>query len=231
MKKLFEQRLGSRRGTIRLAALLLVITLSIVASKVGEDYFIKALRQDCDSLFADRLVPATTLFLLSDAVHQRRDVLVELLHGPSGGDVAAAQHRLGEHEAAIENHIGAIEATYLVDDESRLLRELRASLRAYEELESSLVSRYGKGERLDASVELRAAFDELRQELHNLTKVQQMVGQELRSESLASATSVTALLYLQLGVAFALGILASGLAMSLRTRGPDSIPPQKGAMH
>jgi hypothetical protein len=66
----------------------------------------------------------------------------------------------------------------------------------------------------------------------HLTKVQESVGQELKSETLASATSVSTLLYFQLGIAFALGLLASALAMSLRPprkEGPS--PGARGVMH
>lgn len=227
-----KQRLGSRRATLRLAALLLVITMSIVASKIAEDHFVENIRKDCGSLFADRLMPATTLFHLSDAIYQKRDVLVALLRDKSGASSKPSLYRLGQHDATIEHHIKTIEKTYLVDDESRLLRELRSSLRSYASIEEKLLSRREKGEVIEAALEIQPAFDELRAELLHLTKVQESVGQELTSETLASATSVSTLLYFQLGVAFALGLLASALAMSLR---PPSQEPTavhtRGQMH
>lgn len=212
----FEQRWGNRGAAVRLAALLLVIALSIVASKMGEDHFIQTLRKDCNSLFADRLVPATTLFELSDAIYQKRDALIaHLRRKPSDDDL---KYQLGAYDASIEHHIVAIEKTYLVADEMRLLQQLRQSLKSYAQVESKLIAQRKAGQDVDNLADLSHAFDELRQELLKLTRVQQTEGQQLKSDSLSSAGQVTTLLHLQLGIAFALGIVASGLAMSLRPR-------------
>jgi hypothetical protein len=213
-----EHRLGSRGAKFRLAALLLVITTSIVAGKIGEEHFVESLRRDCDSLFADRLIPATTLFHLNDAIHLRRDLLVRHLRDEAPGAGKDAHYHLGQHEAAIDHHIAAIEKTYLVEDEVRLLRELRASQRRYTEAESRLLNRHKNGERVDGNAEIQSVFDELRAKLMELTKVQESVGKELKLDSLTSAANVTTLLHFQLGVAFVLGLLASGLAMGLRPR-------------
>lgn len=227
----FEQRFGSRGATLRLATLLLFITLSIVASKIGEDHFVESLRSDCSSLFSDRLIPATTLFHLSDAMYQKRDDLMQHLKQGSGATPKDIGYRLGQHDAKIEQHIAAIEKTYLVDDETRLLRKLRDSLGGYAKVESKLLAQHEGGTRVHQYTELETAFEELRTELLSLTSVQESVGQELRSESLASATRLSTLLYFQLGIAFALGLLASGLAMSLRPRNSENPPPATGKFH
>lgn len=229
--KFFEQRLGSRGATLRLAALLVVITLSIVASKIAEDHFVQSLRNDCGSLFSDRLIPATTLFQLSDAVYRKRDDVMQHLRRGSRAESESVQYRLGQHDATIEHHIAAIEGTYLVAAETQLLRKLRDSLTRYSKIEGTLLSQKENGAAVDDSAELNAAFDELRTELLSLTRVQESVGQELKSESLASAHLLTTLLYFQLGVAFALGTLASVLATSLRQRHGDSVPPPGGPVH
>jgi hypothetical protein len=230
--KLFEQRLGSRGATLRLAALLLVITLSIVASKVGEDHFVESLRHDCSSLFSDRLIPATTLFHLSDTVYRKRDALLQHLRHGSTSTPHGTEYQLGQHDATIEHHIAAIEKTYLVADETRLLHTLRTSLAHYSTIENDLLTRHGSGARVAETAALDGAFDELRTALLNLTQVQESVGRELRSESLASASTLTTLLYFQLGVAFALGTLASGLAMSLRPRTSEAPPrANTGGVH
>ncbi len=230
--RFFEQRFGTPGSTLRLAALLVVIALSIVASKLGEDYLINSLRNDCSSLFTDRLIPATTLFHLSDAVYQRRDALMEHLRSPSKATSKSIDYRLGQHDATIKHHIATIEKTYLVEDETRWLRKLRDSLENYARIEQGLLTRQENEDdaRLGESAELEAAFDELRTELLSLTQVQEAVGQELKRESLASATNLTTLLYFQLGIAFALGSLASGLALSLRPP-PRPPPPGDEALH
>jgi len=219
----FEQRWGNRGAAIRLAALLLVIASSIVASKIGEEYFIRTLRKDCNSLFADRLVPATTLFELSDAIYRKRDALIEHLRKTPSGD-EDLQYRLGAHDVIIEHHTNAIEKTYLVADETRLLQQLHGSLDRYAQFERELIARRKAGQEVGDLADLTKAFDELRRELLELTRVQEAEGQQLKTDSLSSAGQLTTLLHLQLGIAFALGIVASGLAMSLRPRAKSAAP-------
>lgn len=226
----FEQRFGSPGATLRLAALLLVITFSIVASKLVEDHFVESLSHDCSSLFTDRLVPATTLFHLSDAVYRKRDDLMAHLRNPSKAVDESIEYRLGQHDATIQHHIAAIEKTYLVEAETQWLRKLRASLDNYSKLERQLLTQHATGAHLGRSAEFDAAFDELRTELVNLTQVQETVGKELKSESLSSAGHLTTLLYFQLGIAFALGSLASALTMSLRPPS-DAAPRSGGKLH
>lgn len=226
----FEQRFGTPGATLRLAALLIVITLSIVASKLAEDHFVKDLRSDCSSLFTDRLMPATTLFHLSDAVYRKRDDLLQHLRHPTDAATMNIDYRLGQHDANIEHHIIAIEKTYLVEAETRWLRKLRDSLTNYGKLERDLLAKQQGGARFEGSPALETAFDELRTELASLTAVQEAVGQQLKSESLSSAGQLTTLLYFQLGIAFALGSLASALAVSLRPP-TERTPPSGGKLH
>lgn len=228
--KFFEHRFGTPGASLRLAALLLVITFSIVASKLGEDHLIESLRSDCSSLFTDRLIPATMLFHLSDAVYRKRDDLKDHLRRPSNADTKSIDYRLGQHDATIEHHIASIEKTYLVEAETQWLQKLRASLQNYSAIERTLLARRASGPPIDESPELDEAFDELRTELLNLTRVQETVGQELKSGSLASAGHLTTLLYFQLGIAFILGSMASALAMSLRPAA-EAPPPSGRKLH
>jgi len=215
----------------RLAGLLLVMTVAILASKVLEERYIDSLREDCASLFRDRLIPATTLFHLSDDIHRKRHILVRHLssgvdegHGSAGHD-RPTEYTMGRRDASIGRLVVAIENTYLVDEESRLLEALKTTLARYRELERDLLERHRRGEAVAYGGEIQAAFDEVRQELLGLTEVQEDVGQQLDRSSFANATHVSTLLYFQLGVAFVLGLLASALAMSLGPRCPTRRHP------
>jgi hypothetical protein len=61
--------------------------------------------------------------------------------------------------------------------------------------------------------------------------VQQRVGEQLRNESVSGASGVLALLHLQLGVAFVLGLLAAGLAMTLGLKPPTIRPGPHRDLH
>lgn len=237
-KKFFHSTIANYWTRFGLAVTLLAMFVVILASTFWEDAYIGDLRKDCASLYADRLMPATTLFLLNDHVHTKRLLLEEYLMvdgeaaeragepKPSQGDV---HYSLGMHDAAVEYLIGEIEHTYLVGDESRLLHELREAVRGYNVLERELLVRHDAGKEAEYDAEIRAAFGKVRKELLGLTEVQRSVGRKLSDDSVSSAASASFLLHFQLGVAFVLGLLASALAMSLRPqRQPLSLPPRNG---
>lgn len=228
--KFFEKLSGNQGAALRLATLLLVITLSILASKLWEEYYVESLQNDCASLFSDRLIPATALYHLNDTIHQDRGALKELLHGAQPSR-ELAQYSSGQRDAAIEHQVTAIEATFLVEEEKRLLRELRVALERYAALKKQLLQRHEAGERVSYGQDIQAAFDLVHTELSDLVQVQQTVGQKLKSDTLISAANLSTLLYFQLGVAFSLGIIASGLAMALRPRQPRSNAREADKLH
>lgn len=217
---------GSAGAKFRLAAVLLFTFTAILGSKFWEDSYIESLRRDCGSMFQDRLLPATTLFHLSDEIHTKRHTLEGYLRSADANRDSAIEYEMGKHDAAIEHWVGQIEQTYLVAEESRLLNELKATLRAYNGIEQSLLDRRRAGQTVSYNSEIRSAFEQVRRELLGLTKVQQEVGRELNLHSVASATHVTALLYFQLGVAFILGLLASGLALTMGPLRGTTAPPK-----
>ncbi len=206
---------GPRASRFRLAVVLLLMFTTILAGKFWEDAYVENLRRDCGSLFEDRLMPATMLYRLGDQVHNKREELEEYLHGDESPDTPSLEYRIGKHDAAIESLIDDIEHTYLVDEESRLLSELRQAVSDYDKKERALLERHRAGEKVRYGREMRAAFSRVRDELTALTEVQEEVGKKLNKDSVASAAHVTSLLYFQLGITFVLGLLASGLAMSL----------------
>lgn len=212
------QPFGSLGTRFRLAGLLLVMTAAILAGKFWEDFYIDSLRHDCGSLFRDRLVPATTLFHLSDEFHDKRHTLVAHLSSADAQREPSIDYEMGRLDATIDRLVVEIENTFLVDEESRLLGALRTSLESYRQLERDLLERHRKGEPVAYGGDIQAEFEVVRGELLGLTQVQQDVGEQLDRSLVESAGRMSTLLYFQLGVAFVLGLLASYLAVGL---GPD----------
>lgn len=213
----------------RLAIVLLALTLAVLGSKLVEDVFIERLRQDCSSLFLDRLRPATMLFHLGDRMHLKEKAIAAYLSEPAPGDAGALQYALGQHDGRIEQILSEFDQTYLVGNESEYLRDLRLALAEYRATEEDLIRRRRSGQ--PASVDrLDEPFSKVRQQLLVLSKLQEDVGQELERDSEASASGVTGLLYFQLGVAFVLGLIAAWLASSLGTS-RSSKPPRDPRLH
>jgi hypothetical protein len=210
---------------------LLALLAVLVAGKLLEDTMVGRLRADCESLFADRLLPATTLFHLSDEMHRKQRSLERFLAHDGGATAEPIQGQLGQYDARLEQLTREVEQTYLVADESRHLRDFRAALGRYQKAERDLLQRRQAGEAVSYGPEMTAAFGTVREALLSLTTVQQRVGEQLRNESVSGASGVLALLHLQLGVAFVLGLLAAGLAMTLGLKPPTIRPGPHRDLH
>lgn len=216
---------GLPASRFRLAVVLLLMFATILAGKFWEDAYIASLERDCGSLFTDRLMPATTLYYLGDRFHDKRETLEAYLDGALEPGEPSLDYRLGQSDAAIEGLLHDIQQTYLVAEESIALSALREAIDTYDQHEAALIERHRAGERIRHDAGLREAFSRVRAELTALTRIQEEVGHELSRASATSASQVTSLLYFQLGVTFVLGLLASGLAMSLEGRSSSPPPP------
>jgi|GEM_PF-1798577 len=215
--------LGNRPAAVRLAIVLLIMVATILAGKQWEDVHVESLRKECGSLFRDRLIPAATLFHLNDRFYSKRATFEGFLAGQVEEPHKTIDYRLGQHDTAIIAAIEEIEKTYLVDEESRRLSELRARLADYSQLEAERLALHRKGENVNYDLPMRKAFGLVHDELLGLIKVQEEVGQQLNHDAIASAAQVTALLHLQLSITFLLGLIASALALGLTpTRPPSS---------
>ncbi|MCA9582751.1 MAG: MCP four helix bundle domain-containing protein [Myxococcales bacterium] len=210
---------------LRLAAVLLAMFCAIIVGKLVEDSLIARLQHDCESLFDDRLVPATALFHLGDQMHLKHRLLDDYLENPPAIDSQKLHYAMGQHDARLAGLIERIEQTYLVEEESQLFHAFQKSLADYQKVEQILIDEEKGGEDAVNRAALAKSFAEVRQTMLKLTDVQQRVGSELRAESITAASNVTLLLYFQLGIAFILGLISSALAMGVsRPRDPPSGP-------
>lgn len=198
-----------------LSLLLLLMFALILASTFWERFYIKSMTDSCASMYTDRLMVATALFHIGDNVNSKLLLLEEHFESEQPNDQANIHYRLGELDGAIQNILMGVERTSLVEAESQLLEKLRVDLKNYQEVEQRLLAKHASGEDVHHH-DLRNAFTTLRAELLGLTKIQENVGKELSNESVTAAAGASSLTHFQLGVAFILGLLSSGLAVSIQ---------------
>lgn len=207
---------GSKGGRVRLTVILLLMCTTILGAQILEDAILENVKSECDSLFRDRLVPAVALFHLGDEIHSKRRLLEGYLHGNTKLDANQLRFELGKSEARIEQGVSSIRATLLVKAESTLLAELEGALVGYSAAEQEALERYEMDHDGRYGPKLHREFASVRAALLGLTQVQQDVGTKLNDESTTNVFRVHALLYAQLAVTFVLGLLAAGVAYTLR---------------
>ncbi len=204
-------QLDRHSGRVRLALVLLLLTLLALTGRFIEDSLVKQVQKDCGSLFADRLVPATLLVRMTDELHTRYHALQQSVAGDGkpGDDL---RFRLSESDAQFKDLVDQFEQTYLVQAEATHLRKFQASLDNYRAQEQTLLGAPSQGMKY-----LHQSFAHARNELKALTAVQLDVGTQLNEGSLRDTSSISTLSYLQGAIAFIFGLIASALAMGLGT--------------
>jgi hypothetical protein len=162
------------------------LLLLLLANKRWEQNNIESLEKSFSSIHDDRLIPATYVFKLTDHLYKKR-----LLWGdaerPGQGEALRAELR--KHDEAMESLLQSFEATYLVDAESRALKDLEASLSAGQKLEE----RWASGASKELHAAMTAEFDHALRQLNALSQIQTHVGADLKrdSKSLVGAASVS----------------------------------------
>lgn len=195
-----------------------MIVLLILGTTLWARSYVDVMRDSCESMYNDRLMPAAAVFHLSDQIHTRRMVLEEHLAGYGEYDDSQVHYELGRLDSKIAEIILQIEQTKLVDAEGKLLSEMKARLSEYGTLERRLLAELAAGEKVTYDAAIRGVFGALRAELVGLTEIQETVGKDLRHESFTAAASASSLTHFQLGAGFILGLLASVLAFGLQLK-------------
>jgi hypothetical protein len=160
--------------------------LLLLANNRWEHNNIQGLEKCFASIHDDRLIPATYIFQLTDHLYKKR-----LLWGdaerPGQGEALRAELR--KHDEAMESLLRRFEATYLVDAESRALKDLKASLSAGQKLEE----RWASGPSKELHAAMTAEFDRARHQLNSLSLIQTYVGEDLKrdSKSLLGGASIS----------------------------------------
>jgi Four helix bundle sensory module for signal transduction len=164
------------------AALFLIVLLVVLGSSIWEKRLMHDLNSSAASLYQDRLLPATGLFQLNDLMYAKQQLLAGYQARPTAARQHYAQVQLGGRNVEIDSILSSYEATYLVAEETRVFRALKARLRRYNALEAQLLSAAAPA----APAQTRALgrqFAQIHADLSRLNRIQQQVGQELSKSS------------------------------------------------
>lgn len=194
---------------------------------LGTAYFnkqnVEDMAQNTNSMYNDRLVPATDFFHIAENLYQKRYELEEFVNAEkdhNNKDQTIFQKQQNEHIDALLNKF---EQTYLVENEVHLLAAFKKSLSQYKKVESEILK--------TEKTELRKTifyekglphFDDMIDELGALNDVQFLVGSELASACTHEAASNQLLSYVQVILVFILGVLAQGLLYAYKTIHPKA---------
>jgi hypothetical protein len=140
------------------------------------------------SLYNDRLVPATDLFYIAEKIYAKRYLLEGYVNNEQNHlNAGQLRLKLNNYNADIDTLLSKYEKTFLVRNERNHLDELKYKIKINKALEKSILSNATPvdktGIRILYNSEMEASFLEISDRLSQLTKVQTIVGEQLKDES------------------------------------------------
>jgi CHASE3 domain sensor protein len=190
--------------------------LLIILTNLWERKNIHDMNTSVTSIYDDRLVPATDLFHLTEQLYKKRFLLENFLI-TDGGNHEKLKWELEKHDEKIETLIGKYEQTYLVDQESKSLQELKKKITAYKDMENTVIETSNHSKELAFKVyqaQGESSLISVINPLIKLTDIQAAVGGELIKSSKGILANAQMLSTLQIILAIITGIVAIILIIS-----------------
>jgi len=196
----------------RLLAFLTLLTFSLTALIFWERYNREQLVSSFETMYADRLIPASEIFHLSNLLYERGRLMEELRqHGQS--DLTASM--LADNKLAMDSILMAYEKTYLVSAEVKQLPEYKAALADYLKTENDVLLTGG-----NEYHSLNHSLEKVHEELLVLGDIQLTVGRQLAQGHKMIHGSMTMMDTLQTGLLLILAILILMLIQDYRAAKP-----------
>jgi len=191
-----------------------------------EDRSIKNMEKAFASLYNDRLVPATDIFYISEKLYTKRFLLETFVYSDQNKlSTQQLNDKFKILDRSIDTLLAKYEKTFLVKNEKNHLTELKVKLLENKLLEKNILLNSNHLEKrtlrklYDTSAE--QSFLAISNSLSKLTKVQTVVGEQLKEESQKIVRGTNLYSTLQLLIAIIIGalivsILAASNVMNIR---------------
>lgn len=190
----------SLKQKTKIALLLFCIMACTILIRVLEDKSIKDMGTSFVSMYNDRLVPATDLFMVAEKVHAKR----HLLASQSALSTPAELQQSKKIDQSIDSLLDKYAKTFLVKSEKSQLQNLKNSLAQSRAIEKRLVDPKVNLTDLELA---KKSYAQISAQLLALTQIQNKVGNELMSESKEILTGSQFYSAVQFALAIAIGIL------------------------
>lgn len=201
---------------LKVALLLGVVMCLVVLFNLILQKNISDINRSINSIYNDRLIPATDIFHLSENLHNRQ-LAVENLLFRTGTDSREVKRSIGQYNQKMQSLISKYEKTFLVDEELIFLEKFKKNIAAYSTLENQILtlSATNKVEALSLyENEGRIALKNTLSQLSDLTTIQSTVGTKLINDTKGIVATSNFLSDLQLVLAIVIGLMITVLVVS-----------------
>lgn len=177
----------STRNKIKMAfALITVAGLLVIANHVEQEH-VSSIDKSFFSIYADRLVPATTIFEIREHLYEKQARLSASMN-TAGASLAAQRRGIDSCNQRIDRLLSDYKKTYFWEKEASYLQVFEQELRQYNRIEADILNRLAAGNSKAASLQKQeqTAGDYFGSALLNLSAlnhIQSEIGKNMLSDS------------------------------------------------
>jgi len=211
----------STRNKLKLAFVLIVVAGLLLAANRFAREQVASIDQSFLSIYADRLVPATTIFEIREHLYKKHTLLTGLLHSGTG-DIQAHKKGIDSCNHGISSLLSAYKKTYFLEKEAGFLQVFEENLQQYNQVENFILSRLGVigNESPEVLVALeRDAYRHFNNAIHklsDLSHIQSEIGKDMLSDSKKTMASFLLLSNLETILIVLFGLIAHVLIYASR---------------
>ncbi len=209
------------RQKLKVALLLLGIMMLIMLTILISRKNINHISESFDSMYKDRLIPATDIFYLAENLYSKRILLENYLNSEINKNTQQLRESLTHHDRIMDSIIVEFEKTYLVDEESHFLTDFKEKSEQYASIEDEII---GLSQRESKDSALRqfhangeAVFQCTIDNLVKLTQIQSTVGKTLTDTSQSEASDINTLYTVQMILVFVIGAMVQALIFASKS--------------
>lgn len=190
---------------IKVASLLAVLMLGIIISNIFEKKILEKNRKSIESIYTDRLQPATDLFEMRQLIANRIYILEQIINKKRYSD-EILKEELNSINTRFNQLLERYEKTYLVPEEKEFIEILKSDILRLDKLSKDLI---GKEDNLTVEnlEKLKPLSDELTRDLSELSKMQSKIGQQILNAYVKEMSISTFLNSIQIILSIIIGVI------------------------
>ncbi|MGE0590035.1 MAG: MCP four helix bundle domain-containing protein [Cyclobacteriaceae bacterium] len=176
-----------------------------------------ALDSTFDSVYEDRLLVESYIFLLSENLYQKK---ITMSTCSNYIDQSVLAEKISNHNKSINELVVAFGKTKLTREESSYFAQLKNGLKEIETLEGEFITSKSEESRLPIMSQIEDQFETTIGDLNQLSKIQITEGKVLKDQSKKILAGSTLLTQFELVIIIGIGILIQVLIFASRTSIP-----------
>lgn len=202
---------------LKVAVLLGVVMCLVVLFNLILQKNISDINRSVNSIYNDRLIPATDMFYLSENFHHRQLAIEKFLF-TNDFNTPQLRSTLNTYDSEMFTLINKYEKTYLVEEESVFLERFKQNVAHYSAIENKILSLSEKNKKAEAlslyETSGRTSLENTISQLSDLTTIQSAVGGKLVNDTKGIVATSNFLSNLQLVLAIVIATMITALIVS-----------------